>query len=364
MSHMSVPTAVPFASRRAARAAGYSFAVPATTSPVFSAPSDQMVTSQQAAGGQQARVDAHSPVGESGQAAAQELPGDSLRAVATAQTTTAHSAPRLIEQTSTAAATQSAPHPTAVSAARAPRSAHAARSARAMTLAALTAVTVIIPISGVIAPVNVAPVAAAGREVVHGPNTPSALDVLTAAAANHIPAFEPATTVTLAANELTGSLSMVKSVLAGCDGVPVGTYVNGKLSASQLCSLDFDPTQMLRPDAAVAMKDLNTAYAANFGRDLCLHNTYRSLSDQYVSSYKYGFMAAKPGTSMHGLGLAVDFCSSVTGDPASMRWLRTNAATFGWVNPDWAQKGNPAYQKYEPWHWEFEPGTSSLPSQK
>ena len=36
------------------------------------------------------------------------------------------------------------------------------------------------------------------------------------------------------------------------------------------------------------------------------------------------------------------------------------AGTFGWINPEWAQPGGSG--AFEPWHWEFLPGTTQMGS--
>jgi hypothetical protein len=41
-----------------------------------------------------------------------------------------------------------------------------------------------------------------------------------------------------------------------------------------------------------------------------------------------------------------------------MSWLSANGPTFGWTNPDWALRGGSG--PYEPWHWEYLPGTTEL----
>jgi LAS superfamily LD-carboxypeptidase LdcB len=62
---------------------------------------------------------------------------------------------------------------------------------------------------------------------------------------------------------------------------------------------------------------------------------------------------ARPGTSMHGWGLAVDIWggSGLLGCSSSeLLWLQLFAPGFGWVNPQWARCGQPGA---EPWHWEY-----------
>jgi D-alanyl-D-alanine dipeptidase len=62
---------------------------------------------------------------------------------------------------------------------------------------------------------------------------------------------------------------------------------------------------------------------------------------------------ARPGTSNHGWGRAIDFTSGRTTldcRDGAFVWLEQNAAGFGWVHPEWAECGQPTA---EPWHWEW-----------
>jgi zinc D-Ala-D-Ala carboxypeptidase len=146
-----------------------------------------------------------------------------------------------------------------------------------------------------------------------------------------------------------------RSVLPGCDGIArITTAANGQLPDSVLCTL-WNPKHRLRADAAVALAKLNVAYKQHFGNDICLTDSYRTISEQVrLRSTKPG-LAAVPGTSEHGWGLAVDLCDGVQKGASSSRWqwLRENAADYGWDNPDWAQSGGGG--PYEPWHWEYVP---------
>ena len=62
-------------------------------------------------------------------------------------------------------------------------------------------------------------------------------------------------------------------------------------------------------------------------------------------------LAAVPGTSDHGWGLAVDLCGGVErfGTP-QYAWMVANAGRFGFLHPGWADPGN---GREEPWHWEY-----------
>jgi D-alanyl-D-alanine carboxypeptidase len=146
-----------------------------------------------------------------------------------------------------------------------------------------------------------------------------------------------------------------RSVLPGCDGVARTTNdSNGQLSGDVLCTL-WDPEHRLRADAAVALAKLNVAYKQHFGNNICLTDSYRTIGEQVrLRSTKPG-LAAVPGTSEHGWGMAVDLCDGVQKGASSARWqwLRENASDYGWDNPAWAQASSAG--PYEPWHWEFTP---------
>ena len=72
-------------------------------------------------------------------------------------------------------------------------------------------------------------------------------------------------------------------------------------------------------------------------------------------------LAAPPGTSKHGWGVAVDLHYYLDSDPADaephsitfssaeFKWLTENSRTYGWYHPRWAQQDG---SKPEPWHWE------------
>lgn len=144
----------------------------------------------------------------------------------------------------------------------------------------------------------------------------------------------------------------VSQHLPGCDPSVGWEGQNGRLTAASLC--DIGNGEKLRNDAAVAFAEMNYRFKEDFGRDICLTDTYRTLSGQYATKARAGFMAATPGTSVHGWGLAIDLCSSDARGPAKA-WLEENGAAWGWVNPSWAKS-----TKWEPWHFEYKPGTDEL----
>lgn len=129
-----------------------------------------------------------------------------------------------------------------------------------------------------------------------------------------------------------------------------GGWANGQIPADQLCRTGSGPHR-LRCDAAAAYTAMSAAYEKAFGTPLCITDSYRSLDAQVDAHERKPGITAAPGTSNHGWGLAVDLCGGVNvfGTEQSS-WMQVNAARFGWVLPDWAQRtgSNP-----EPWHWEY-----------
>lgn len=153
------------------------------------------------------------------------------------------------------------------------------------------------------------------------------------------------------------SRAVERTPLPGCDGTPSGSAANGQMPESDLCTI-WDGTSRLRADAALALTELNENFAAAFERDLCITGGYRTLAAQRRLAATKPGLAATPGKSNHGYGLAIDLCSSETGSSRVMSWLRQNGPVYGWVNPRWAQRGGSG--PYEPWHWEYEPGTRAM----
>ena len=127
-------------------------------------------------------------------------------------------------------------------------------------------------------------------------------------------------------------------------------HPNGQLPAEELCGLPVNG-HLLHPDAARDWWRLNDKYKARFGTGLCLTDSYRSYEAQSQLSASKPGLAAAPGTSNHGWGVAMDLCGGVENfDSTEHQWLRQHAAVFGWENPEWAHADG---SKPEPWHWEY-----------
>lgn len=148
--------------------------------------------------------------------------------------------------------------------------------------------------------------------------------------------------------------------LATCDTTPAETsQANGLISDNNLCELPTDGLH-LRGDAAQAWWRLSESYRREFDKPLCMTDAYRSLeAQQRLSAAKPG-LAARPGTSNHGWGVAIDLCGGAeTFGTTEYNWLLANAADTGWTNPTWAQQSG---SKPEPWHWEYAAGGDPTPS--
>ncbi|WP_263119180.1 M15 family metallopeptidase [Cellulomonas fimi] len=143
-----------------------------------------------------------------------------------------------------------------------------------------------------------------------------------------------------------------------------GDGSNGHMPMSAMCAIGWGTdqlgfTQYLRCDAADALTALNDAYRAAFGASLDLDLTYRSYEDQVAMKAALGGLAATPGTSSHGLGLALDvqeWPQTYGFGTERYQWLVANAPTYGWYAPDRVREGQP-YAEY--WHFEYGPGRSS-----
>ena len=160
------------------------------------------------------------------------------------------------------------------------------------------------------------------------------------------------------------SLPSGAQVQAAIDGVaaapgirPVGGYGtlavpsqlmvqgNGQIPAAQLSPIGQGGHRLWGP-AAASWQNLVSAAAAD-GISIRITDSYRSYDEQVDLAerkglYKNGGLAAVPGTSPHGWGMAVD---ADVRDPATLEWLQVNGPRFGWVETT----------PREPWHWEFRP---------
>jgi hypothetical protein len=142
---------------------------------------------------------------------------------------------------------------------------------------------------------------------------------------------------------------------SGRDRVVAGPLrADGTVDPALLCPVPFAPGALLRCDAARALDRLNELFRAEHGTDLPVGGTYRTYDEQVRLKAAKGGLAAHPGTSHHGWGVAVDF-SGFGGvgqfDQPLYRWMVAHAPAYGWVHP--AAMGPGGAGPHEPWHWEY-----------
>ncbi|WP_432495680.1 M15 family metallopeptidase [Kineococcus auxinigenes] len=136
-----------------------------------------------------------------------------------------------------------------------------------------------------------------------------------------------------------------------CTGASTAGYGNGLIPRSALCSIYAAPGHVLRADAANAFNQLSQAFSEAFGTPLSVTDSYRTLAGQIDVARRKPGLAARPGTSRHGLGIAVDLGGGVQNASSPQHlWMDRNAALYGWINPTWAQNRG---GQFEPWHWEY-----------
>ena len=180
----------------------------------------------------------------------------------------------------------------------------------------------------------------------------AALEPLTPLPQDDLPSVDTTAAGTVVAT--VGGRARVRTDAPAGVAALVRGYGNGQIPAEALCGVSFARGALFQCDAADALEVLNLAYRAEFGVDLQVVSSYRTLQAQVTLKAAKGFLAATPGTSNHGWGLAVDL-GNIGGlgqfDSAQYRWLEEHAEAYGWHHPRGMEPGGSGPQ--EPWHWEF-----------
>lgn len=105
----------------------------------------------------------------------------------------------------------------------------------------------------------------------------------------------------------------------------------------------------LRPAAAGALTEANKSFRGRFGIDIPVNEAHRSIDTQWYYWDLYqagkGNLAAYPGNSNHGWGLAIDV-DILSGE--QLAWLKQNLPLCGW----WWAGGT--FGQVEDWHYEFD----------
>lgn len=124
----------------------------------------------------------------------------------------------------------------------------------------------------------------------------------------------------------------------------LAAYGNGHIPADALAPIGVGQHRLWAP-AARAYRQLVSAAAAQ-GITIGITDSYRDYGAQVRLAeekglYEDGGLAAQPGTSNHGWGLAIDLDL----DERAQTWIRENGWRFGFVED----------VPREPWHWTYRP---------
>jgi hypothetical protein len=125
---------------------------------------------------------------------------------------------------------------------------------------------------------------------------------------------------------------------------------SGALHKSELARIPWAPDFVVRADVLAGLIALDKDYQAEFGEHLTINSAYRTYASQEELYDPSSPIAAPPGCSNHGLGLAVDIGGGVeTFGTPQYDWLKANAEAHGWIHPAFAE---PNGRVPEPWHWQ------------
>ena len=130
------------------------------------------------------------------------------------------------------------------------------------------------------------------------------------------------------------------------NGIPtdLAAYGNGRIPASALEQVGGTRHKLWAP-AADALTRMITD-AKRDGVTIGITDSYRPYAEQVDLArrkglYSQGGLAAKPGTSEHGWGMAADLDLN----SKALAWMQENAGKYGYVNN----------VPREDWHWAFKP---------
>jgi zinc D-Ala-D-Ala carboxypeptidase len=137
-----------------------------------------------------------------------------------------------------------------------------------------------------------------------------------------------------------------KSYALNDKGIPteLAQYGNGKIPPSALEQVGNTRHRLWAPAAESLTRMM--ADAKKDGVNIGITDSYRPYAEQVDLAqrkglYSQGGLAAKPGTSEHGWGMAADL--DLNGKALS--WMHQNAARYGFVNN----------VSRESWHWAYKP---------
>jgi D-alanyl-D-alanine carboxypeptidase len=145
-----------------------------------------------------------------------------------------------------------------------------------------------------------------------------------------------------------GTTAVDKKYKLNGKGIPteLAAYGNGKIPANALEKVGSTGHKLWAP-AAESLTAM-IADAKKDGVKIGITDSYRSYAEQVDVArrkglYSQGGLAAKPGTSEHGWGMATDLDLN----NKAQAWMRTHAKEYGFVEN----------VPREPWHWAYKPKT-------
>jgi LAS superfamily LD-carboxypeptidase LdcB len=140
-----------------------------------------------------------------------------------------------------------------------------------------------------------------------------------------------------------------KSYQLNGQGIPtdLAAYGNGKIPPSALAPVGDTEFKLWAP-AAESLTSMIAA-AKKDGVTIGINESYRPYEEQVALAkqkglYSQGGLAAKPGTSEHGWGMAADL--QLNGQ--ALTWMRQNAGKYGFDNN----------VPRENWHWAYKPAAA------
>jgi D-alanyl-D-alanine carboxypeptidase len=145
----------------------------------------------------------------------------------------------------------------------------------------------------------------------------------------------------------TGTVSAAgRNYTVNSKGIPtdLAQYGNGKIPRSALEQVGNTHHRLWAPAASSLTQMM--ADASKDGVKIGITDSYRPYDEQVDLArrkglYSQGGLAAKPGTSEHGWGMAADLDL----DSKGLSWMRQNASKYGFVNN----------VSRESWHWAYKP---------
>ena len=147
-------------------------------------------------------------------------------------------------------------------------------------------------------------------------------------------------------NAVAGEPAAAKTFQLNSKGIPtdLAAYGNGKIPAGALEQVGSTGHRLWAPAAESLTRMMDDA--KKDGVHIGITDSYRPYTEQVDLAkrkglYSQGGLAAKPGTSEHGWGMAADLDLN----SSALSWMRQNGAKYGYVNN----------VSRESWHWAYKP---------